>query len=139
MLAKIARGVSSALFGNGSTPPTSEPLYSLPQLPRLKFSEQVVKNLNKQGGIPTDEEVKATGALDKFLKKGAKNAQKVADHNVSIAQSEQAIAKAYEKGRIAAQKSQVAQSIIQAKGYHQANQIITAGEEAIAKAGGGEL
>jgi hypothetical protein len=138
MLAKkIARGVSKALFGSGGNSSASQtPLYSLPQLPALRFSEKAIEALNRRGGIPTNEELAQLDTLQKEIAKGAKRAKEYAKHTSKIAKDETAIAKAYEKGRIAAQKSQAAQRVIQSQGWQQSQQIVSAGEEAIAAAGG---
>ena len=125
------------MFGSGGNSSASQaPLYSLPQLPTLRFSEKAIEALNRRGGIPTDEELTQLGTLQKEIAKGAKRAKKYADYTSKIAKDETAIAKFYEKGRIAAQKSQAAQGVIQAQGWNQSQQIISAGEQAIAAAGG---
>lgn len=134
MIAKLLRGFSNAIFGRGTSLP-----HPLPQLPILGVSRQAVEKMHACGGIITDEDVENLRILKKTSDQAAKNAGRYSELAIAIANNEIAIADAFEKARQAADKSQIKQGVIQAKGWHKSQQLVQQGTEAIAAAGGGQL
>jgi len=136
MIAKLLRGISEFVLGREANQTAFHPL---PQLPTLGVSRQAVEKMHRNGGIVTDEDVTNLRFLKKNSDTAAKNAKQYSKDCIGIANNEITIADAHEKARRAAEKSQIKQGLIQAKGWGKTQQAITSAEEAIAKAGGGEL
>ncbi len=137
MIAKLLRGFSKLIFGEGAS--RSPSFHPLPQLPTLGVSRQAVEKMHACGGIMTDEDVENLGILKKTSDAAAKNANRYSELAIAISKNEITIADAYEKARQGAEKSQVKQEVIQNKGWQQSQQLINQATDAIAAAGGGEL